>query len=118
MCFHPIVITQRLQPVCAQLAISQRAADHWQRIRANPLAYGLKIADVRKDPELRMARSNIIAEAAAKLNESCMVRFNPETGTLDTTDLGRVASHYYDPETIRDRPLLRRVREVLDKPAP
>ena len=67
----------------------------WQRIRANPLAYGLRITDVRHDPELRMARSNIIASAAKQLNEAGMVRYNMETGSLDTTDLGRVASHFY-----------------------
>lgn len=67
----------------------------WQRIRINPLSYGLTIGDVRRDPELRTIRSEFIASSAAALNEACMVRFNPDTGALDTTDLGRIASHYY-----------------------
>ncbi|MDP2058900.1 MAG: helicase-related protein, partial [Flavobacteriaceae bacterium] len=67
----------------------------WQRIRINPLSYGLTIGDVRRDPELRTIRSEFISNAAAALNEACMVRFNPDTGALDTTDLGRIASHYY-----------------------
>jgi activating signal cointegrator complex subunit 3 len=67
----------------------------WQRIRVNPLAYGLTIADVRKDPKLRAARYDIISKAAVELNDACMVRYTPDTGALDTTDLGRIASHYY-----------------------
>ena len=67
----------------------------WQRIRTNPLAYGLTVADVRKDPELRAARYGIVCSAAATLQKAMMVRYNEDTGALDTTDMGRVASHYY-----------------------
>jgi activating signal cointegrator complex subunit 3 len=74
----------------------------WRRIRANPLAYGLTIADVRKDPELRAVRYDTLSRAAVALNDACMVRYNPDTGSLDTTDLGRIASHYYiDHESMR-----------------
>ena len=74
----------------------------WQRIRVNPLVYGLTIQDVRRDPQLREARYEIIAKAAGTLAEASMVRFNPSSGSIDTTDLGRIASHYYvEHESIR-----------------
>ena len=67
----------------------------WQRIKVNPLMYGFKISNVRKDPDLITERYNIISRAACNLNQACMIRYNAVTGVLDTTDLGRVASHYY-----------------------
>nr|CCC95039.1 putative ATP-dependent RNA helicase [Trypanosoma congolense IL3000] len=67
----------------------------WQRVRVNPLLYGLKIADVRQDPRLKTARYEIVSRAAEELAEAGMIRYNPETGSVDTTDLGRIASHYY-----------------------
>lgn len=67
----------------------------WQRVRVNPLLYGLKIADVRRDPKLKTVRYELVSKAAEKLANSGMIRYNPQTGAVDTTDLGRIASHYY-----------------------
>lgn len=67
----------------------------WQRMRVNPLCYGFTIADVRRDPELKTKRYELIADAAKSLAEAGMIRNNPDTGNVDTTDLGRIASHYY-----------------------
>ena len=67
----------------------------WRRMTVNPLVYGLTIHDVRKDPKLVVARKRIIADAAKDLAEAGMVRYSPATGSLDTTDIGRIASHYY-----------------------
>jgi activating signal cointegrator complex subunit 3 len=83
----------------------------WRRIRANPLAYGLTIADVRRDPELRAVRYDTLSRAAVALNDAYMVRYNPDTGSLDTTDMGRIASHYYiEHETMRT------FNEIMRKP--
>eukprot|EP00744_Colponema_vietnamica_P004990 GILI01007369.1.p1 GENE.GILI01007369.1~~GILI01007369.1.p1 ORF type:complete len:1506 (-),score=381.72 GILI01007369.1:171-4298(-) len=67
----------------------------WRRMTVNPLVYGLTIHDVRKDPKLIVARKNIISGAAKELAEAGMIRYSPGTGSLDTTDIGRIASHYY-----------------------
>ncbi|GET86899.1 ATP-dependent RNA helicase, putative [Leishmania tarentolae] len=67
----------------------------WQRIRVNPLTYGLKVNNVRKDPELKTVRYNMINTSFTDLAIAGMVRYNPETGSVESTDLGRLASHYY-----------------------
>lgn len=67
----------------------------WQRIRANPLQYGLSVMNVRRDPNLKAARYEIVSDAATALHQASMVRYNPDTGSLDTTDFGRIASHFY-----------------------
>lgn len=67
----------------------------WQRIRVNPLLYGLKINQVRKDPELRGVRYEMVHTAFTDLAVAGMVRYNPEIGSVESTDLGRLASHYY-----------------------
>lgn len=74
----------------------------WQRIRVNPLSYGLTIADVRRDPDLRSIRRDFVNQSAVALADAGMIRYNSDTGIIDTTDLGRIASHYYiDHESIR-----------------
>ncbi|CCW66840.1 unnamed protein product [Phytomonas sp. Hart1] len=67
----------------------------WQRIRVNPLIYGLKISNIRKDPELKAVRYEIIHDAFSDLAVIGMVQYNPEIGSVEPTDLGRLASHYY-----------------------
>eukprot|EP00760_Papus_ankaliazontas_P019676 PhM_4_TR18055/c0_g1_i1/m.41049/K18663/ASCC3; activating signal cointegrator complex subunit 3 len=67
----------------------------WQRMKANPLMYGVGISDLRRDHELKQYRYEIVADAARLLETALMVRYNEETGSLDTTDLGRIGSHYY-----------------------
>ncbi|EAN79402.1 ATP-dependent RNA helicase, putative [Trypanosoma brucei brucei TREU927] len=67
----------------------------WQRLRVNPLMYGLKVSDARQDPKLKKIRYEIVSKAAEELADAGMIRYNPQTGAVDTTDLGRIASHYY-----------------------
>eukprot|EP00796_Vickermania_ingenoplastis_P004309 gene4310-3124_t len=67
----------------------------WQRIRVNPMLYGLKVNSIRKDPELTAARYEMVLTAFQKLAKAGMVRFNEATGSVEATDLGRIASHYY-----------------------
>ncbi|PBJ73680.1 ATP-dependent RNA helicase [Trypanosoma cruzi cruzi] len=67
----------------------------WQRLRVNPLLYGLKIADVRRDPKLKTVRYELVSKVAEELANAGMIRYNPQTGAVDTTELGRIASHYY-----------------------
>lgn len=67
----------------------------WQRIRVNPLRYGLTIADVRRDPALQLVRCRMIHTALHDLVVAGMIRFQEELGLVESTDWGRLASHYY-----------------------
>ena len=65
------------------------------RMRKNPLVYGMKYQDVKEDPLLESKRTEIIREAARKLDKAKMIRFDERTGYLFPTDLGRTASQFY-----------------------
>eukprot|EP00180_Rhodochaete_pulchella_P002135 Plantae.Rhodophyta-Rhodochaete_pulchella.ctg3224.p1 GENE.Plantae.Rhodophyta-Rhodochaete_pulchella.ctg3224~~Plantae.Rhodophyta-Rhodochaete_pulchella.ctg3224.p1 ORF type:complete len:759 (+),score=148.50 Plantae.Rhodophyta-Rhodochaete_pulchella.ctg3224:3-2279(+) len=65
------------------------------RMRENPLAYGLHWAEVQSDPYLATRKAEMVVSASKALDEARMVRFDPKSGTVGPTDLGRVASHFY-----------------------
>ncbi len=65
------------------------------RMMKNPLSYGLKYDERDMDPELRVARFDRATAAAKLLDENRMLRFDPRSGNLAVTDLGRTASHFY-----------------------
>ncbi|XP_028968689.1 activating signal cointegrator 1 complex subunit 3 [Galendromus occidentalis] len=65
------------------------------RMKKNPLVYGLTPKSLREDPELFNHRRGLIEEAARKLDSAKMIRYHEATGSLDATDLGRTASHFY-----------------------
>ena len=47
------------------------------------------------DPQLEAARYDKIKAAAKRLDEQRMLRYDPRSGNLAATDLGRTASHFY-----------------------
>lgn len=65
------------------------------RMRCNPLVYGIEYRQFENDSTLEECRRTLIENAAETLDKARMVRFNKPTGTLNSTDLGRTASHYY-----------------------
>eukprot|EP01138_Halocafeteria_seosinensis_P005687 gb/GECG01005814.1/.p1 GENE.gb/GECG01005814.1/~~gb/GECG01005814.1/.p1 ORF type:complete len:2316 (+),score=249.07 gb/GECG01005814.1/:1-6948(+) len=65
------------------------------RMLRNPRAYGINFDEFRKDPMLEGKRAELINEAAKRLDECRMIRYNVESGNVAATDLGRVASHFY-----------------------
>ncbi|KAL9968716.1 hypothetical protein ACROYT_G020835 [Oculina patagonica] len=65
------------------------------RMRANPLAYGIPYGTKEDDPLLQEHRRELIVNAARHLDKAKMVRFDQRTGYLNSTDLGRTASHFY-----------------------
>jgi replicative superfamily II helicase len=64
-------------------------------MRKNPMVYGLTISDVEDDPLLGSKRHSLIEIAAKKLHQIGMISFDQMTGSLDPTELGRIASKYY-----------------------
>ncbi|XP_065316283.1 activating signal cointegrator 1 complex subunit 3-like [Gordionus sp. m RMFG-2023] len=65
------------------------------RMKANPLAYGINYEQLRVDPDLRQHEKNIIMFAANQLDKARMIRYDTTNGYLYSTDVGRVASHFY-----------------------
>lgn len=47
------------------------------------------------DPLLHEHRRELIVNAARHLDKAKMIRFDPRTRYLNSTDLGRTASHFY-----------------------
>lgn len=65
------------------------------RMCRNPLAYGIGAAQRERDPTLRERITELAIEAARVLDERRMVKYNPDSGNLAVTNLGRIASHFY-----------------------
>lgn len=65
------------------------------RMRKNPMVYGLTVSDVENDPFLGSKRHSLIEIAAKKLHEIGMISFDQVVGSLEPTELGRIASKYY-----------------------
>ena len=65
------------------------------RMPLNPLVYGIEWTEVDDDPGLHERRAILIKEAGKALDDARMCRYDPRTGTLSPTDLGRASSHFY-----------------------
>lgn len=65
------------------------------RMRRNPLVYGLKCTALMDDPTLYNYRRELVIHAAKELDKARMIRFEPRSESLDSTNLGRTASHFY-----------------------
>jgi activating signal cointegrator complex subunit 3 len=65
------------------------------RLAQNPLVYGYDHYEIESDPSLVRIRNQLIVTAAKQLEEAHMCRYNQDTGELEATDLGLIASHYY-----------------------
>jgi len=65
------------------------------RMLKNPLRYGMTSEQRDKDPGLEKKRMDLIINAAKTLDEARMVRFDPRSGNLAVTDMGRTSSHFY-----------------------
>jgi activating signal cointegrator complex subunit 3 len=65
------------------------------RMMKNPLVYGITHEEHMDDPLLDAKRLALITQASVDLNKYQMIRFDPASGNMAVTDLGRVASHYY-----------------------
>lgn len=65
------------------------------RLAQNPLVYGIDHFEIESDPSLSTIRNRIIVTAAKQLDEARMCRYDRESGHLEPTDLGRIASHFY-----------------------
>jgi activating signal cointegrator complex subunit 3 len=65
------------------------------RMLKNPLAYGISADKKADDPMLRDKLLELVRDAATTLSHEKMVSFDPRSGNLSMTTLGRVAAHFY-----------------------
>lgn len=65
------------------------------RIAKNPLVYGYENFEIECDLSLAGIRHRLIVNAAKDLEDARMCHYNRDTGELEATDLGRIASHFY-----------------------
>ncbi|OAD58452.1 Activating signal cointegrator 1 complex subunit 3 [Eufriesea mexicana] len=65
------------------------------RMKLNCHVYGIPYQLILEDPNLKRKRKELIDTAAKALDKARMIRYNTNTGDLSTTNLGRIASHFY-----------------------
>jgi pre-mRNA-splicing helicase BRR2 len=65
------------------------------RMMRNPTLYGVDHDAVEKDPKLETFRASLIHTAASMLEKSGLIRYEKKSGAFQTTELGRISSHYY-----------------------
>nr|CDS20805.1 Activating signal cointegrator 1 complex subunit [Echinococcus granulosus] len=65
------------------------------RLTKSPLHYGITPAMLSEDPDLTHFLTKVVEEAATALDDAEMIRFEPSTGQMASTDRGRTASLYY-----------------------
>ncbi|CAK9814213.1 Activating signal cointegrator 1 complex subunit 3 [Anthophora plagiata] len=65
------------------------------RMKLNYQVYGIPYQETIEDPNLERKRKELIDTAARALDKAKMIRYNTCNNSLSTTDLGRIASHFY-----------------------
>lgn len=65
------------------------------RMRENPTLYGISVSELQQDPYLKQKRVDLIHAAANVLDKCNLVKYDRKSGRFQTTELGRIASHYY-----------------------
>lgn len=67
----------------------------YTRMLRNPMVYGIGYDKLKYDELLIGHRSDLIIDAAKQLMRCKMVKFDMKSGNFYSTDIGRIASHYY-----------------------
>lgn len=65
------------------------------RMLKNPTLYNVSVDEKQSDPLLERRRLELVHSAAIILHRSKLVIYNRKSGSLSSTDLGRIASDFY-----------------------
>ena len=65
------------------------------RMLRRPQLYGIGLEALSGDPYLEQRRLDLVHTAASLLDRHQLIRYDRKSGALSSTELGRVASHYY-----------------------
>ena len=61
----------------------------------SPTLYGISHDQLKEDPLLQQRRKDLIHTAAIALDKNNLIKYDKKTGLFLSTELGRIASHYY-----------------------
>ena len=61
----------------------------------DPVLYSVGVDYLEDDPTLVQKRADIVHSAAALLEKCHLIKYERSTGRFQSTELGRIASHYY-----------------------
>ena len=61
----------------------------------DPVLYSVGVDYLDDDPSLIQKRADIVHTAAAMLEKCHLIKYERSTGRFQSTELGRIASHYY-----------------------
>lgn len=61
----------------------------------SPALYSVGVDYLDEDPHLVQKRADIVHTAAALLEKCNLIKYDRKAGHFHSTDLGRIASHYY-----------------------
>ncbi|OZJ03702.1 hypothetical protein BZG36_03306 [Bifiguratus adelaidae] len=65
------------------------------RMLRSPTLYGVSIDELEEDPYLEQKRVDLIHAAAIILDKCNLLKYDKKTGRFQSTELGRIASHFY-----------------------
>eukprot|EP01065_Artemidia_motanka_P043101 TRINITY_DN5922_c1_g1_i1.p1 TRINITY_DN5922_c1_g1~~TRINITY_DN5922_c1_g1_i1.p1 ORF type:complete len:2177 (+),score=912.07 TRINITY_DN5922_c1_g1_i1:805-6531(+) len=65
------------------------------RMLRRPELYGIAKDEMEDDPQLEQRRADLVHTAASTLDRAGLIKYDRKSGLFQSTDLGRVASHYY-----------------------
>nr|XP_022344638.1 U5 small nuclear ribonucleoprotein 200 kDa helicase-like [Crassostrea virginica] len=65
------------------------------RMLRAPSLYGVGHDALKDDPLLQQRRKDLIHTAALTLDKNNLIKYDKKTGQIQSTELGRIASHYY-----------------------
>ncbi|KAF8415524.1 hypothetical protein L210DRAFT_3398038 [Boletus edulis BED1] len=65
------------------------------RILKSPGSYGVRVDYQEDDDGLVHKRADIVHSAAALLEKCHLIKYERSSGRFQSTELGRIASHYY-----------------------
>ncbi|XP_015119554.1 putative U5 small nuclear ribonucleoprotein 200 kDa helicase [Diachasma alloeum] len=65
------------------------------RMLRGPNLYGISGDKLKEDPLLELHRADLIHSAAIQLDRSGLIKYDRKSGNFQSTELGRIASHYY-----------------------
>ncbi|XP_014208524.1 putative U5 small nuclear ribonucleoprotein 200 kDa helicase [Copidosoma floridanum] len=60
-----------------------------------PTLYGIGHDVLREDPLLELHRADLVHSAALALDRAGLIKYDRKSGNFQSTELGRIASHYY-----------------------
>lgn len=65
------------------------------RLKRNPIVYGCRPIKINKDLAIEIFLRDLIENTLNELDKLRLIRYDRKSTYLSSTELGRIASHYY-----------------------